>query len=423
MSFARNTSITLIAQYLSLAAAAAAAVIIATKLGPAGAGTYTMVRVLPSTVAALLGAGMTIANPFMIGRRKHPVQAITETTVAIGLLISGLAYLGWVLCAGVLQARFFNSLPAGMVLVIGLLIPLNMLRDYLNSIQQGLQTFKGANLVLCMDDFASLLLVLPLFWGIGGGNLLVVVAVVGGVAASCLTAVVLLLRRGIKPWPWLHRPIAVEAVRFGIKGHIGRMANMLNMRLDVVILRLLASNEVVGIYAVAFKVAELFRPLSASLIIVLRPLIASLSVAEARARGVELYRRVFTINFVAVAIMAVIGGPLIVRLFGEAFASSVPAFRILLIGLAAQGADGVVNGYNVGIGRPEFNSYTALVAVLLTVTLDLTLIPAFGVIGAAVASTVAYTAKAITMTAIFLSTSGVTFSQLVGVKEYSPDPI
>jgi len=196
---------------------------------------------------------------------------------------------------------------------------------------------------------------------------------------------------------------------------------MLNWRMDVMILSMLAPVEIVGYYAVATKVAETFRPLSAAFTFVLRPMIASLSMSEARAQGVALYRRVFALNLVLVFIMAFAGGPIIIRMFGPDFAAAVPAFQILLIGLAALGGAGVLNGYNVGIGRPEFNSYTALAGLVITVIGDVTLIPSYSLMGAAFTSSVAYTVKAVALTFLFLSTSGISLPQLMGMKEYSPD--
>jgi len=201
---------------------------------------------------------------------------------------------------------------------------------------------------------------------------------------------------------------------------VGKLANMLNWRLDLMILSMLASTEVVGYYAVASKMAELFRPLSASLTFVLRPVIASLPITEARARGVALYRRVFLINLAAIVLMALTGKMLILRLFGPEFIAAVPAFYILLFGLAAHGADPVLNGYNVGIGRPEYNTYTALAGLVITLVGDVMFIPTYSLIGAAVTSSVAYSVKALAFTIIFLVTSGVTLPQLIGVKEYSP---
>ncbi len=422
MSVLRNTSITLAGRYAGNAAKAATGLVVATTLGAAGAGTFALVRIWPHLAAALIAGGITISAPYLVGSRKYPVQAITETVMALGLLLSALICAVWVAAGGFLEARFYGQLSREAVLLVGLTIPFLVLRNYLNSVQQGLQTFKAANLALCVEEFTELVLVLPLFWlrNVDVG-LVVVIASVGGAAASFVATVVMLMAKGIRPWPRLHRSIAWEAMTFGIRGHIGRVANILTWRLDVLILSWLTGVEIVGLYAVASQAAELFRPLSASLTYVLRPMIASLSLAEARVRGVFLYRRVFVLNLALVLVMAVIGGPGIILLFGEEFRAAIPAFQILLIGLAAHGADGVIGGYNVGIGRPEFNSYTALIGLVATVIGDVVLIPPYGLVGAAIASSIAYTVKAVALTWIFLASSRVTLGQLCGMKEYSPD--
>jgi O-antigen/teichoic acid export membrane protein len=343
--------------------------------------------------------------------------------MAIGLLLGTLGWLGWTLAGDLIHTRFYPQLSGPTVALVGSTILLNVLRDYLNSLQQGLQRFTDATIVLCLDDCGALLILLPLLAGPSAmTNQLIVASSVIGIGVSVVAAIVMLVRAGVRPWPRLHLAIAREAMAFGIRGHVGRLANLLTWRLDVVILSTLATVEVVGCYAVAFKVAELFRPLGASLTFVLRPLLASLSTAEARLRGVVLYRRVFLINLASVLVMAVVGGPAIVALFGQEFTPAVPAFQILLIGLAAHGADPVLNGYNVGIGRPEYNTYTALAGLLVTVAADLILIPSHGLIGAAIASTLAYTARAAAFTAIFVVTSEISLRQLIGVEEYRPGP-
>jgi len=417
----RNVSITMVTSFLSTGAAALAAMLVANVLGAKGAGVFALARVVPTVVAAVLGAGVTMSNAYLVGGRRFSIQAITEASMALALVIGFIGWGAWIAGGSFIHARFFSSLSETAVLLVGISIPLQMIRNYLNSVQQGLQTFTEANIVLLVEDVATLLLVLPLLWGVQSGPTVIVFAAVGGSAVSCLASIWYLVKHGYKPWPRLHRELSLEMMRFGLKGHIGRIANMLNWRLDVMILSMLAPVETVGYYAVATKVAETFRPLSAAFTFVLRPMIASLSVSEARAQGVALYRRVFALNLVLVFIMAFAGGPIIIRMFGPDFAAAVPAFQILLIGLAALGGAGVLNGYNVGIGRPEFNSYTALAGLVITVIGDVTLIPSYSLMGAAFTSSVAYTVKAAALTFLFLSTSGISLPQLMGMKEYSPD--
>jgi len=417
----RNVSITMVTSFLSTGAAALAAMLVANVLGAKGAGVFALARVVPTVVAAVLGAGVTMSNAYLVGGRRFSIQAITEASMALALVIGFIGWGAWIAGGSFIHARFFSSLSETAVLLVGISIPLQMIRNYLNSVQQGLQTFTEANIVLLVEDVATLLFVLPLLWGVESGPTVIVFAAVGGSAVSCLASIWYLVKHGYKPWPRLHRELSLEMMRFGLKGHIGRIANMLNWRLDVMILSMLAPVEIVGYYAVATKVAETFRPLSAAFTFVLRPMIASLSMSEARAQGVALYRRVFALNLVLVFIMAFAGGPIIIRMFGPDFAAAVPAFQILLIGLAALGGAGVLNGYNVGIGRPEFNSYTALAGLVITVIGDVTLIPPYSLMGAAFTSSVAYTVKAAALTFLFLSTSGISLPQLMGMKEYSPD--
>jgi O-antigen/teichoic acid export membrane protein len=248
---------TVAARYVAVGAKGATALIVANALGAAGAGTFALIRILPHVTAGLLGLGVTIAIPYLIGGRKYAAQTVTETVVALGLLLSVVGWTAWWISGDFLHAHYYTKLSAGAVLFVGAMIPLVLLRNYLNSIQQGLQQFKGANVVLLAEEFGELLCVLPLLWVADSvsSTTLIVVAGVSGAAASCLTAVIMLVRHGIRPWPRLHWEIAVESIRFGLKGHVGRMANMLNWRLDALILSTLASVEVVGYYAVASQVA------------------------------------------------------------------------------------------------------------------------------------------------------------------------
>ncbi len=418
---AKNTWLTVGARYIITALAAGSAAIIATQLGAKGAGTYAQVRVLPTVIAALLGGGLTIATPYFIGTKKYATQAIVETSMALGMVLSVIGLLAWWFGGPVLHAHVYTQLSREAALCVGLAIPLQIFCNYLNSIQQGLLDFKGANLVLIVEEFVAFALLTPLLFGLSVGPTTIVVSAVVSTGAAAALAAALLLRRGLRPFPRFHRTVAVDSIRFGLRGHIGRISNMLTWRLDVMLLSFLAPVEVVGNYAVASKVAELFRPVSASLTFVLRPMIAALPVEQARQKGIDLYRRYFLGNLVAVTLMAFAGGPLILRLFGPEFAPAVPAFQILLFGLAALGASGVLNGFNVGIGKPEFNSYTALAGMIVTVVGDFALIPTYHLMGAAVVSSAAYTVKAIALTTLFMSHSGVSFAQLVGLKESRPD--
>jgi len=89
-------------------------------------------------------------------------------------------------------------------------------------------------------------------------------------------------------------------------------------------------------------------------------------------------------------VLALVGSGLIPLLYGEAFSTSYLPLLLLLPGIWALGLwKNFMNDLSVR-GYPITKSYTSGVAVLLTVVLDIFLIPRWGIIGAAIASSIAY---------------------------------
>src|SRR5436309_13499571 len=103
---AKNVSITFATSLLSSGATAVGALVVANALGARGAGLFTLARVVPTVVASVLGAGITIATPYFIGGRRHSVQAIAETNVLLGLVFGLMGLGAWILGAPLLMTHF-----------------------------------------------------------------------------------------------------------------------------------------------------------------------------------------------------------------------------------------------------------------------------------------------------------------------------
>ena len=96
------------------------------------------------------------------------------------------------------------------------------------------------------------------------------------------------------------------------------------------------------------------------------------------------------LGIVGAGVLALAAGPLLPALYGQEFVASVLPAAIIAVGLVASPAGGLASGYLLGTRRPGSNSLLQTVGLLATLGLDLLLIPSFGVVGAAVASAVAY---------------------------------
>lgn len=77
----------------------------------------------------------------------------------------------------------------------------------------------------------------------------------------------------------------------------------------------------------------------------------------------------------------------------------------LLPGVVLLGGAKVLTNEITGRGYPHYNSINAGLALVLTVVLDLVLIPRYGVLGAALASSIAYSAISFTAIGFYLKAS------------------
>jgi O-antigen/teichoic acid export membrane protein len=187
----------------------------------------------------------------------------------------------------------------------------------------------------------------------------------------------------------LRRPWRAEPYRTGLVAFPGALAYTANSRLDQLVIAVLLPRSDLGLYSVAVAASELTTlPGQATGNVVL---------AQASAGRLEERRRVTraaveTAVLVACAVPAFI---LLVKAVLPRYDDSLALFLVLLPGAAALSTGRVIAAYLAGRGRVWATSRIALVTAAATLVLDLALIPSVGVMGAAVASSVAYAAAAV----------------------------
>ncbi|MOA38393.1 hypothetical protein D3C78_1600740 [compost metagenome] len=105
--------------------------------------------------------------------------------------------------------------------------------------------------------------------------------------------------------------------------------------------------------------------------------------------------------------MALVGEWLIVTLFGEAYQPAYPALLALLPGLLGLCYVSILRLDLLGKNRPGSISLVMGLCALFNLALNLLLIPAYGIVGAAVASSVAYLAVTVALLWLYCRLSGV----------------
>jgi O-antigen/teichoic acid export membrane protein len=317
-----------------------------------------------------------------------------------GLLGSG----GWFLLSPVLHRLFFPDISLPLVAFTATAVLTQLLVAVGKSCLQGDNDMPGANWATFYEEavFVPVYGALVVL-GLGGGWLLVLALI----ASDLIVAAWIALRLISRGWPALMGSPDLRLARaicaFGLRGQVGGVVSLLNLRLDFLLLGGVSGPAVLGAYSVASKYAELLRLPGLAVTYVSYPRFARLSAVEARLRARRLFLPAIGLNVLLAVPLALAASWLLPALYGRDFRSSITPTWILLGGLLGEGLAGLITGYLYGRGKPGLNSLAMGGGLIATLVLDVVLIPRYGAIGAAAASAVAYLLTTATLVWCFWS--------------------
>ncbi|MGA7911409.1 MAG: polysaccharide biosynthesis C-terminal domain-containing protein, partial [Candidatus Dormiibacterota bacterium] len=375
----------------SMAALGVATLWVARAGGPVAVGDYALLRILPWLVAVIVSGGLAGSLGYFLSgpTRDNPHVRSTVLAITLGSAVAGAVL--WLIAAPLVHLVFFRQLPVSLVAWVAVRVALRLVVITGKAAAQGSGDLPGSNLTILLEE----LMFLPAYGLVQAGH-------VSGDAALIAALVLADLLTGAIAWARLfgrgflssaNRPslaLARQMYAFGTRGQLGSLMQLLNLRFNFIILGALAGPAVLGIYAVAAKYAEFLRLVPIAANWVLYPQFARSDPAQAATTSRRMILRAGAVTACASIPMAVLASVVVPPLFGLAFDNAVLPARILLIGLAAEGVGGVATAFLFGRGRPGLNSLAAGAGVVVTLVLDVILIPRFGAVGAAVASSAAY---------------------------------
>jgi O-antigen/teichoic acid export membrane protein len=378
-----------------------ATVMVARAGGPSLVGAFTLLRILPGLAGVLAAAGLPGAAPYFLASRADDPR-LRPTLAVLTFLGSAAATAGWLALTPVLHQVFFDEWGTGLVLAAALAVFGQLYVAVGKALLQGGQDLRGANVAIVAEELAFLpayAMVLPL--GRGPGTM--VAALVAADVVVALGIAERLRRNGFfRGW---HRPsvaLAREICGYGVRGQVGGLLTLLNLRLDVAILGALATPAALGVYAIASKFADLLRLPGLAVNYVFYPMFSRRGELDVRQRTRALIGPAVGLNVLAAIPLAIIVGPALPLVFGTGFdGARLPAW-ILLGGAVGAGVAGLIGAYLYGVGRPGLNSLAIGVGVIVAVAGDVLLIPPYGALGAAVASAVSGLVTVVTLLAGFV---------------------
>ncbi|MDA8243775.1 MAG: oligosaccharide flippase family protein [Elusimicrobia bacterium] len=395
-----------------------ASVMVARGLGAEGRGVYALALAAPGLLLGFTNIGLGEATTVLIGKGKYPRERVIASMNCLVLLIAVLGFAVYFGLSPLVMKALKHNMPADVYALAFCVFPLTLYWGGNASAALGLSMVKQVSWGRLLNNSVFLALVTVLYLR-GAG----IKAVLAAFIAALLTENVYLFGRvrraaavGLR---WDPEMIREQAV-LGWHVFWGGLFLQVTRRLDIFLLNYFAGPGPLGVYVVAYSVAEFILTVPG---IYSRAAFSSAAVSSGedafRVSNAAVRQTLFLMAGLAV-FLGVIMRVFISKVYGVEFLPAVLPALLLLPGVVLFGFGGLLGTIFTGYARPRELMRSAAVSCALTVALDLLLIPRYGAVGAAAASAAAYAAGALWILAAYLKFSRARASEvlLVGTEDF-----
>ena len=415
MKFIKDLFITFSTQITVVVLGLGTSIVVARVLGPAGQGAYALVILIPTLLAMVGNLGIGIANAYFGGKKKYSLADIATNSLIVafilGIILSAIFLIYFLL----FQPSFLSDVEPIAVVITALALPFSLLLTYFGFILLGKARIKEFNLLSLTQGAALLVLALLLLLGVRRDVLSPAIAWVGAFILASILSVWLVHRiTGLS-----HRfnyLLLKESVKFGGQGYLGNVIQFLNYRLDMLLVAIFMNLTYVGYYSIAVPLAEAlwYFPSAVGTVIFARTI--GMSSEEANKSITRICRNTLFLTVLAAIALLVVGKYIILLLFGYDFLPALLPLQILIPGVVALSICKVLGNAITAQGKPIINTSIAGISLAVNIPLNVILIPKIGIAGAALASTISYTASAIFAIIFFVRTTRTKWTELLFIK-------
>jgi O-antigen/teichoic acid export membrane protein len=366
----------------------ATGVLLARWLGPHHRGELAAVILWPSILAAVGSLGVPDATTFYAARAMKPIGAIVGTALVLGVAQSiVLGGIGFAVLPAVIG--HYGSHVVHLTELFLLFIPLNILTLVLAGGLSGAQRFGSFQLVRIASVAGNVIglstLAIMGKLTVESGTIVCLFANL----ATALIAVGLHLRVNGSRVSF-DLTLLRLLLSFGIRSHLGNVSSLLNQRLDQLLVSVFLAPVRLGIYVVAITLCSATSLVGASVGLIAFPRIAGSDRAEQIKIATRLVAVTVAVSVIVTLPMLVFTEPLLKFFFGHPFVSAANVARVLLVAAVILSTNRVLGAALAGLGRPLDQGIGELLAVAGTAASLALLLPRLGLLGAAIASVIAY---------------------------------
>jgi O-antigen/teichoic acid export membrane protein len=362
----------------------ATVILIGYWLGTKGQGIFSLYLAIWAWTGIFSALGIGISNNYLGGKASSAmlISALFGNTITLSFMAGALStVLTWFLAA---KTDIFRALPSNQLNILLFGILLHAVYVPLLGLLLGLGEFKikALSSIINFGCFLALLL-----WQHSTGTL-----------SENVIGLDWLISIGLVMLVWciwvLKRSDYKISLSFGLfKEQIGRgwksymysLANGSLLRIDTLVVSYLLGADATGIYSVAVYFAEVLLYFPSAMTTVFLT-----AVGGGKQILKEMYRSISAIFLIAILSFALLIPIAVTFLFPTGYKQAILLAEMMLIGVYWLGMGSIGAFHRFGTEKLTVPFYAALIAVIGEVGIDILLVPAIGLIGAAIADTLAY---------------------------------
>jgi O-antigen/teichoic acid export membrane protein len=361
-------------------------VAIARKLGPLGFGDLTFALALTGQLLPIFTFGVDTVLAREVARKPGLLGSFMGNVVVLKLVAAGPALL---VAGAVVQFGNYSHDARLATYLIGASVTIDTLENTWNAAFQAHERLEFVSAVIVFQRLVTGGLVLAVLAN-GAGVIQVSGMFVVGSVAALLFAMWLLRFVASPAWSFQRSRLA-PLLRAGIPIGFVLLLLTILLRLDMVLISLIAGNHEVGIYGAAFRLLESTMFVSWSFGAAIFPWLSRKNVeSQAQlARGYELGLVVMLALLTPISLgFTLLAKPIIHLFYGTSFDAAITPLRLLGVVVVSYGVNSLTNLTLTAHDRPGLMNRIIVVAVIQNVGMNLALIPPYGATGAALAAAV-----------------------------------
>ncbi len=322
---------------------------------------------------------------------RHVIRTALWFLLALSLLVGVAVSLGseW------LAARLDEPPLAPLLGLAVAYILARTLNTYLTSVFQGLNRVTWSAVTNAVQAVGRVVFAVG-FVLLGFGVVGALAGYIVGVFASAVVGGAILYWRFYRQYASEPREegLVRRLLEYSVPLTATRSANVLDKQVDTILVGILLNATAVGYYTVAKQVAQVCTSPAGSLGFTISPAYGEQKAADRADRAARLYEQaleyVLLLYVPAVVGLVLVAEPMIRFVFGAEYLGAVPVLQVLSLFVLANAVTKITSNGLDFLGRARDRAIVKTTMAVANFVLNLLLIPALGVVGAAVATLITY---------------------------------